>query len=317
MPSRVSELPGTAVSELLDAPPGLRKQACEFKVGLVETPEPPTGRPAAHSEADSISTASGGEDVLDHDLAGDNHVDHNWHGYSTEGIPQQPSADPNANCWQRMTVPLSEHFVGLLSSRRGKQRLWMLRKESGAHAQFDLHWRAMHLCGTHQAILNAMALMEVMEGFTVKLPMPLWTELLRCRNLDVHEAPLSLERVQDILGRRIHVERESFELRVFAPLAARAATIGKVKMLAALCTKQTVELPANCDWNIIKELQASEKVTMKLEGSRVELIGVVSTVQEAAEALKSGVRSEGPRPIFLRAPPGLTHPGETQGWLSV
>mmetsp|Transcript_50617 Transcript_50617/g.118785 ORF Transcript_50617/g.118785 Transcript_50617/m.118785 type:complete len:318 (-) Transcript_50617:36-989(-) len=317
MPSRVSELPVTAVSELLDAPPGLTKQSCEFKVALTEACKPPTGRPAAHSEADTMSTASGGEDVLDHDLPCDNYVDHNSHSYSTEGVLQQPFADPYANCWQRMTVPLSEHFVGLLSSRRGKQRLSALQKESGAHAQFDLNWRALHLRGTHQAILNAMVLMELMEGFTVNLPMPLWTELLRGRNRGFDEAPLSLTRVQEFLGRRIHVERESFELRIFAPLAERVATIGKVQLLASLCTKQTVELPADCDWNIIKELQASEKVTMKLEGSRVELIGVVSAVQQAAEDLKRGARPEEPRPTFLRAPPGLTHPGEAQQWLAI
>ena len=67
----------------------------------------------------------------------------------------------------------------------------------------------------------------------------------------------------------------------------------------------------------VKELQASEKVTMKLEGSRVELIGVVSAVQQAAEDLKRGARPEEPRPTFLRAPPGLTHPGEAQQWLAI
>jgi len=336
--SRDSQLPPTAVSKLLDAPPGLTKQvSCDSKDGA-----PPGLRPPSLSEAETCSTISCGGDGSSEHEASSEHDHHDWQGYDcTEGMPLDAFADPFASCWQRMSTPLSEDLLGLLSSRRGKQRLRALQTQSGAHAELDLQWRALHLCGTRHAILNALALLELMEGFTVKLPSALWTELLRCRNLGVDEAPMSLARIQEILGRRVHVERETFALRVFAPLAERAATAEVVQALASMCTKQTIELPVDCDWNIIKELQTSEKVTMKVEGNRVELIGLVAAVEQATKDLKkrldSGAvetmeeakpmllgaslnkpkadatqwcgRDETPKMVSLvRPPPGLTHP---------
>ena len=303
--------PLCGIGEALGPPVGSTKQTNE------DDSAPGPVRTAAPSDADTVSTASySGDDSSEHEVA--THPD--W----------KSSKARYAN-WQRVTVPLSEYLQGLLSSRRGKERLRHLQNQSGVDAELDLTWPVLHLCGPRQALVDAGKLLELMEGFIVKLPTTLWTELLRCRNLSVQEAPLSMKGIEAILGRRVHVERESLALRVFAPLRERAATTQAVQALASLCTRQFVDLPATCDWNIIKQLETSDRVTMKFEGSRVELTGHVDAVQLAAQDLRAWLQPHVPEtlhagPMFvdcswvkvaqptqeLRPPPGLEHPYDQQ-----
>ena len=103
----------------------------------------------------------------------------------------------------------------------------------------------------------------------------------------------------------------------------------KKSLLPGLQPRQVIELPAGFDWNVIKELQASERVTMKVEGSRVELIGLVNAVQQVAEELKerlvplpvpreaanvepmllgSKLTNKMQQKVQLKPPPGLERP---------
>ena len=111
-------------------PPGLTKPGDE-------APADGLG-PAGHSEADTVSTASrSGDEASEHDVGSD----YDWQSHDFgKGMAAYPMVDPYAGCWQKVTLPLSEDLFGLLSSRRGKQRLRALQNQSGAYAELDVNW---------------------------------------------------------------------------------------------------------------------------------------------------------------------------------
>eukprot|EP00434_Breviolum_minutum_P028502 symbB.v1.2.025215.t1/scaffold2435.1/size79124/4 len=79
------------------------------------------------------------------------------------------------------TLPLSSHLWGLLSSRRGKQRLRFVGLQSGAQLMLDEHWQVLYLAGACHSIYKAQEALEMMEGFTVEIASAMWSELMRCR----------------------------------------------------------------------------------------------------------------------------------------
>ena len=61
-----------------------------------------------------------------------------------------------------------------------------------------------------QQLFQAQELLEIMEGFTIDISSAMWTELMRCRREDEETwSPLTLSKVQEIVGYRVHVERDS------------------------------------------------------------------------------------------------------------
>lgn len=184
------------------------------------------------------------------------------------------------------SLPLSSHLLGLLSSRRGKQRLRSVEQQSGAQLMLDEHWQMLHLAGACSSIYKAQELLEIMEGFTVDISSAMWTELMRCRREDEAEgSPLTLSKVQEIVGYRVHVERDSLALRIFGPKNMESSAAILLRRLEELCVKEVLKLPEDCDWNEIKMLQKSSNLTLRVEGDFVELEGIQSAVLEMKQEL--------------------------------
>eukprot|EP00435_Cladocopium_sp_Y103_P039103 s394_g10.t1 len=193
------------------------------------------------------------------------------------------------------SLPLSSHLLGLLSSRRGKQRLRSVEQQSGAQLMLDRcstgrmrdeQWQMLHLAGACPSIYKAQELLEIMEGFTVDISSAMWTELMRCRREDEENgSPLTLSKVQEIVGYRVHVERDSLALRIFGPKNMESSASILLKRLEELCVKEVLKLPEDCDWNEIKMLQKSGNLTLRVEGDFVELEGIQSAVLEMKQEL--------------------------------
>jgi len=193
------------------------------------------------------------------------------------------------------TLPLSRQLLGLLSSRRGKQRLRSVEQQSGAQLMLDEQWQVLYLAGPCPAIYKAQELLEIMEGFTVKISSAMWTELMRCRREDedtIRSSPLTLSKVQEIVGYRVHVERDSLALRIFGPKLMEASATILIHRLEELCVKDVLQLPEDCDWNEIKELQKSGNVTLRVDDGFVELEGIQSAVLEVKEELRKRLKMD-------------------------
>lgn len=184
------------------------------------------------------------------------------------------------------TLPLSSHLWGLLSSRRGKQRLRFVGQQSGAQLMLDEHWQVLYLAGACHSIYKAQEALEMMEGFTVEIASAMWSELMRCRREEEDTySPLTLSKVQDIVGYRVHVERDSLALRIFGPKNMELSVAILIKRLEELCAKEVLKLPEECDWNELKEIQKSGNVTLRVEGGYIELEGIQSAVLQTKEEL--------------------------------
>lgn len=185
------------------------------------------------------------------------------------------------------SLALSRHLLGLLSSRRGKQRLRSVEQQSGAQLMLDEQWQMLHLAGACPSIYKAQELLEIMEGFTVDISSAMWTELMRCRREDEDDrgSPLTLSKVQEIVGYRVHVERDSLALRIFGPKNMESSAAILLKRLEELCVKEVLKLPEDCDWNEIKILQKSGNLTLRVEGDFVELEDIQSAVLEMKQEL--------------------------------
>eukprot|EP00438_Fugacium_kawagutii_P026035 Skav215407 [mRNA] locus=scaffold356:19405:28406:+ [translate_table: standard] len=150
----------------------------------------------------------------------------------------------------------------------------------------DEHWQVLHLAGGCPAIYKAQELLEIMEGFTVDISSAMWMELMRCRREDEDiKSPLTLSKVQDIVGYRVHVERDSLALRIFGPKSMESSAAILIKRLEELCVKEVLKLPDDCDWNEIKKLQQYGNLTLRVEGGFVELEGIQSAVLAVKEEL--------------------------------
>lgn len=107
-----------------------------------------------------------------------------------------------------ISLPLSSHLMGLLSSRRGKQRLRAVEQQSGAQLLLDEHWQAIHISGWPKSIGKAQELLDVMEGFVVEVSHAMWAELMRCRSEDWNE----IKQLQKGINLTLRVEGEYLEL---------------------------------------------------------------------------------------------------------
>ncbi|CAK9034859.1 unnamed protein product [Durusdinium trenchii] len=147
-----------------------------------------------------------------------------------------------------ISLPLSSHLMGLLSSRRGKQRLRAVEQQSGAQLLLDLHWQAIHISGWPKSIGKAQELLDVMEGFVVEVSHAMWAELMRCRSEETatDDLPLTLSKLQELLGYRVHVERDALALRIFGPKHEALNAQKVLQRLEELCSSEILKLPDDC-----------------------------------------------------------------------
>lgn len=181
-------------------------------------------------------------------------------------------------------MPLSEHALGMAQKPRWRNRLRDIqaRCPNGTSLKLSKELSIVEISGTAEGVQVAQRLVEERLGPVKELSAAVWHELHRTR-----KGFGGLNLIHKLTGCRLHLQRETSQVRLFgtAPCVARASAL--LDHLEAMCTEERVTGPANqLDQNILDKIACETCVTLWIEGSEVYLMGFKTAIEDALAEMK-------------------------------
>eukprot|EP00437_Effrenium_voratum_P009953 CAMPEP_0181430710 /NCGR_PEP_ID=MMETSP1110-20121109/17864_1 /TAXON_ID=174948 /ORGANISM="Symbiodinium sp., Strain CCMP421" /LENGTH=390 /DNA_ID=CAMNT_0023554035 /DNA_START=27 /DNA_END=1200 /DNA_ORIENTATION=+ len=178
--------------------------------------------------------------------------------------------------------------------RRGRRRLREIQASSRAQLKFDRARGVLRVSGSEAAVQEVQRQLECLGGPRKSVNNAVWAELMRTRMSD-DSTSSAVQRIQQLSGCRVHIERTAKEVRLFGPKLAVTAAAHFLEDLQALCTQKEVELDSVSGTNL-QQVAQQHCVTIMAEEEHCNVLGFDFAVERALQHLREGRRAEDSAP---------------------
>eukprot|EP00441_Pelagodinium_beii_P040398 CAMPEP_0197638248 /NCGR_PEP_ID=MMETSP1338-20131121/13230_1 /TAXON_ID=43686 ORGANISM="Pelagodinium beii, Strain RCC1491" /NCGR_SAMPLE_ID=MMETSP1338 /ASSEMBLY_ACC=CAM_ASM_000754 /LENGTH=319 /DNA_ID=CAMNT_0043210795 /DNA_START=108 /DNA_END=1067 /DNA_ORIENTATION=+ len=147
------------------------------------------------------------------------------------------------------------------------------------------------ISGSQAGIAAARKQIEGLAGPRRAVSAEVWAELMRTRAMPSTSSKVSVERVHELSGCRLHIERQTKEVRIFGPREAVAIASRLLDEMAELCSKEELQSVDKdlLEPEVIEVISNACGVTVSMQDSAVTVLGLRNAVAKAAQELRASV----------------------------
>lgn len=181
--------------------------------------------------------------------------------------------------------------------RHGRKKMKQLEKDFSVAVALDRRKGILTIRGNVQSVEEAQKVVAVMSGPRIRVPAPLWAELLRTRTVD---GPACLvESMQTACGCRVHIERTRHEVRIFGDETSVMKAEATLARLGPLCIEHLIPVKdsGKLSSSSLELLSQQLDVSLRLETDAVALLGMQDNVQRATAAIKEYIDNPESHPL--------------------
>lgn len=170
---------------------------------------------------------------------------------------------------------------------RSRRRFRDMKAASQAELKLDSTRGVMQVTGSKSAIADIRKKLETVTGPCLTVAGAVWAELMRTRmNPDPEQGAVA--QMQESSGCRLHIERDSKQVRLFGPKDQIIGAQKLLKELDAMCIEKSVDMQgARCkDLTKLDAFATEFGVTLQVDETQITVLGIEGAVEAAAKDLR-------------------------------
>lgn len=178
-------------------------------------------------------------------------------------------------------IPLNEELLTSFSGR-GRRRLKDLKQQTETVLKLDKNKSCLQVRGSEKSIADLRQHLETLIGHRRPISAPVWAELMRTRTQTTADA--AIQYIQEQSGCRVHIERQTHEVRLYGPDENLKVADRLLKELGRDTDLRVVE--GMVSPQLLERIALSKGVTMRVRDTFIEVLGRTSATEEACAELE-------------------------------
>lgn len=178
-------------------------------------------------------------------------------------------------------IPLNDELLTSFSGR-GRRRLRDLKQQTETVLKLDKNKSCLQVRGTEKSIADLRQHLETLIGHRRPISAPVWAELMRTRTQTTSDA--AIQYIQEQSGCRVHIERQTHEVRLYGPDENLKVADRLLKELGRDTDLRVVE--GMVSPQLLERVALSKGVTMRVRDTFIEVLGRTSATEEACAELE-------------------------------
>lgn len=178
-------------------------------------------------------------------------------------------------------IPLNDELLTSFSGR-GRRRLRDLKQQTETVLKLDKNKSCLQVRGSEKSIANLRQHLETLIGHRRPISAPVWAELMRTRTQTTPDA--AIQYIQEQSGCRVHIERQTHEVRLYGPDENLKVADRLLKELGRDTDLRVVE--GMVSPQLLERVALAKGVTMRVRDTFIEVLGRTSATEEACAELE-------------------------------